>query len=196
MKYSVVSPSPSGRGARGEGLPILRLGQARFLVSEVLTTPGSHPWAGFTTLDDLLLRLEQPPPSVIALELRSPTSFKLEDAHIEVIPHPKHVFGNLAAAWRALTEEDWVEPIEKFAAAYLRLTPRHLERRALHLHNKPQVGMVGCVEYRLTCPEDSAWARAINLLADLAFYTGLGRKTAQGMGMVRRIPVEAHRETT
>ena|GEM_PF-3958302 len=39
--------------------------------------------------------------------------------------------------------------------------------------------------------EDSALARALNLLADLAFYTGVGRKTTQGMGMTRRIEFSA-----
>lgn len=190
--------SASDRASRPEhqGSPILHLGQARFVVSEIRATPGSHPWAGFTTLDDLLCRLDQPPPPVIAFQLDSPTSFKLRDEQVEVIPYPKLVFGNLAAAWRALTDEDWVEAVEKYAEASLRLCPRRLERRALYLHNKPQIGMVGRVEYRLERGEDSAWARAINLLADLAFYTGLGRKTAQGMGMARRIPVESIRQTS
>jgi CRISPR-associated endoribonuclease Cas6 len=39
-------------------------------------------------------------------------------------------------------------------------------------------------------PEDGPLARAINVLADLAFYAGIGRKTTQGMGMARRLELD------
>ncbi|MBI1800750.1 MAG: hypothetical protein HYR71_03875 [Chloroflexi bacterium] len=37
------------RFMQGEVRPTLRLGEAHFAVSAVLTTPGSHAWAGYTT---------------------------------------------------------------------------------------------------------------------------------------------------
>lgn len=171
----------------GKEMPKIRLGDAHFAVTEILTTPGSHPWAGYTTLAILQQRLEEPPPPVLAFEFHSPTSFKLKDEYVETMPYPKLVFGNLAGAWRALSGEDLVEPIEKYAERQLRLVAHRLERRTITLHNRPQLGSVGRVDYPFTQPEDTPLARALNLLADLAFYTGLGRKTAQGMGMVRRV---------
>jgi len=178
IEYFLDSPSPKGTAE-------IRLGDAHFLVSEILTTPGSHPWAGFTTLEALQKRLDEPPPDSISFEFHSPTSFKLGD-HIELIPYPKLLFGNLATAWKNLSGEDMVEAIEKYAQQNLQLTPHRLERRALTLSNQPQLGSLGKVEYRLLHPEDTPLARALNLLADLAFYTGVGRKTTQGMGMTRR----------
>lgn len=178
---------------RGKEMPKIRLGDAHFAVSEILTTPGSHPWAGFTTLEELQKRLDEPPPASITLELHSPTSFSLgtregeKEERYELIPYPRLVFGNLATAWKALSGEDLREAVEKYAEASLRPVLHRLERRVLTLKNHPQLGSVGRVEYQFIQPEDTLLARALNLLADLAFYTGLGRKTAQGMGMVRRV---------
>jgi len=185
IEYFMAHPSPTfGRGARSEGI---RLGDAHFLVSEILTTPGSHPWAGYITLEELQKRLEEPAPMSIAFELFSPTSFKLRDETIETIPYPKLAFGSLATAWKALTGENMVEAVEKYAGKNIRPALHRIERQALTLHNHPQLGSVGRVEYQRLDDEDTPLARGLNLLADLAFYTGLGRKTAQGMGMARRI---------
>ncbi len=186
IDYFLNHPAPSRRRMGGVAARI-RLGDAHFLVSEILTTPGSHPWAGSTTIEELQAYLDQPPPNAFVFDFHSPTSFKLQGSRVELIPHPKHVFGSLAAAWKTLTCEDFVEAIEKFAQTNLRLILHRLERRALTLHNHPQLGCIGRAEYQLYSPEDTPMARALNLLASLAFYTGLGRKTAQGMGMVRRL---------
>lgn len=178
----------------GKKMPKIRLGDAHFAVTEILTTPGSHPWARFTMLEKLQKRLDEPAPASIQLEFHSPTSFSLGkmdgQERYELIPSPRLVFGNLATAWKALTGEDMVAAVEKYTESALRLAPHRLERRSITLYNHPQIGMVGQVEYQLLRPEDTPLARAINLLADLAFYTGLGRKTAQGMGMVRRIETQ------
>lgn len=185
IEYFLNPASPKKRGAGNAGN--IRLGDAHFLVSEILTTPGSHPWAGFTTLDELQRRLDQPPSSSITLEFHSPVSFKLQDERVELLPYPKHVFGNLATAWRALSGENLVEAVEKHAETHWQFVLHRLERKSLTLHNRPQLGSVGRVEYQCLGSADTPLSRAMNLLADLAFYTGVGRKTAQGMGMVRRI---------
>ena len=168
-------------------LPEIRLGDAHFLVSEILTTPGSHPWAGYTTLEDLQKKLDEPAPQRIQFDLFTVTSFKLQDNKIETMPTPKHVFGNLAGAWRQLTGENHVQPIEEYAEKNLQIASQRLKRERTVLHNSPQLGAVGRVEFVRTDGEDSSTARALNLLADLAFYTGIGRKTAQGMGMSSRV---------
>jgi CRISPR-associated endoribonuclease Cas6 len=183
------SPSPSEkrrwRGGHVE-LPQIRLGDAQFGVSEILTTPGSHLWAGYIALEDLQKRLDEPAPESVILDLNSPTSFSLEKNHFELTPYPKLVFGNLATAWKAITGENMVEAVEKYAEKTWRLELHRTERKTLILHNHPQLGIVGRVEFRQVEYQDAPLARALNLLADLAFYTGLGRKTAQGMGMCRR----------
>lgn len=190
IEYFMNFPSSTGRGVRGEGKhPQIRLGDAHFLVSEILTTPGSHPWAGYISIEELQKRLDEPAPAKFVFELHTPTSFRLQDKEIATKPTPKLVFGNLAGAWRALTGENNVEAVEKYADANLVMRNSKLRPDRLVLHNNPQLGSVGRVEFIRADKTDHPTARALNLLADLAFYSGLGRKTAQGMGMVRRLVV-------
>ncbi len=172
----------------GRKLPEIRLGDGHFCVSEILTTLGSHPWAGYTSIEDLQKKLDEPLPGKFKFEFFTVTSFKLQDKNLELTPKPKHVFGNLAGAWRQLTGENCVQAIEEYAEKHLVMGSYQLQTRRTRLHNTLQLGAVGKVEFIRTDQEDHAAARALNLLADLAFYTGLGRKTAQGMGMVSRIP--------
>ncbi len=172
-------------GRDGKPASHIRLGDAHFAVAEILVTPGSHPWAGFTTLEELQQRLDEPPPASFGFELHSPTSFSLGD-RIETMPYPRLVFRNLATAWHVLTGQDLIQAVEHYAEHHMRLVVHRLQSRRAILHNKPQIGVIGRVEYHFDPPQDTPLARALHLLADLAFYTGLGRKTAQGMGMVRR----------
>jgi CRISPR-associated endoribonuclease Cas6 len=63
---------------------------------------------------------------------------------------------------------------------------RRLETRIQEFRHAPQVGFVGQVTYGLMGADD--WARRVlNALADLAFYCGVGMKTAMGMGQCRAL---------
>src|SRR5205085_2910661 len=67
----------------GADRPTLRLSQVQFGIAEVLTTPGSHPWAGYTSARALLdgqretARAETGLDTSLALEFASPTAFSL-----------------------------------------------------------------------------------------------------------------------
>jgi len=186
IDYFMTSPPTSL--LKGEGsLPKIRLGDAHFMVSEILTTPGSHPWAGYVAMQELQKRLDEPAPEKFIFELHTPTSFRLQDKGIATMPTPKLVFGNLAGAWRALTGENNVEVVEKYAEKNLTMGAYKLHTDCLVLHNNLQLGSVGRLEFIRTDKTNHLTARALNLLADLAFYSGLGRKTAQGMGMCSRV---------
>lgn len=181
--------STSGRSGGGSerNFPPIRLGDAHFLVSEILTTPGSHPWAGYVSVEELQKRLEEPAPEKFTFELFTPTSFRTQGKEVATLPAPKLVFGNLAGAWRALTGENHIEAVEKYAEKNLTLGTYKLHTDRLILHNNPQLGSVGRLEFIRTDKTDHFPARVLNLLADLSFYSGLGRKTTHGMGMVRRV---------
>jgi len=166
----------------------IRLGDARFLVKEVLTMPGSHPWAGVLDLDDLRSTLEKPPQTAIAIEFHTPTSFNL-GSHIEALPVPRLVFGSLAVVWANIFGEALVQAVERFVEGHMRMEVHRLMRHGIRLNNRPQIGVTGRVVYRLLAHEDGMMARMVNALADLAFYAGVGRKTTQGMGMARRVEV-------
>lgn len=180
-----------------EGRPALRLGEVAFLIAQVLVTPGSSPWAGYTTWEALM---ETPAASSATLEFLTPTAFHLGQRpwgkRFHLLPEPLLVFRSLLRTWNAfapagLTME--AGPLEAYleeeaivqALAGLRTVmwryPRHL-----------QIGFVGQVTYGFP-GEDEALRQRLFALAEFAFYAGVGYKTTMGMGQVRRVEAAEER---
>ncbi len=192
----LLSPrSLVGRGAGGEG-PNLRLGELEFTISEVLTTPGSHPWAGYTSLGELCRRWQNGPLAEsawqISLELASPTVFSRGSREglgkqMDPFPSPGMLFGSLAAAWN----EHLPLPLDKqairtYAEETVVVGLYRLESRMFRYWGQPQIGATGVITYLLQDRQNQELGRALNLLADFVFYSGVGYKTTMGMGQVRR----------
>jgi len=80
---------------------VIRLGRAQLLIKEILTTPGSHPWSGYTSWAQLAA--EGHPEPEITLDFTSPTAFgfgqKEWGKKVIVLPEPDPVFGSLARSW-------------------------------------------------------------------------------------------------
>jgi CRISPR-associated endoribonuclease Cas6 len=180
------------RFLRGDGRPVIRLGRALLLIKEILATPGSHPWAGYTSWAQLAAGANPDPE--IALEFTSPTAFSFGQQEwgkkAVVLPQPDLVFRSLARSWNTLAPP----PLQMDQDALLAYVTEHvvvkrihgLETQLLRFRHSPQVGFVGRVTYRLMA-EDEAARCQLNALADLAFYTGVGMKTTMGMGQSRRV---------
>ena len=49
------------------------------------------------------------------------------------------------------------------------------------------IGCIGNITYRILTDVEPIIIKQINALADFAIYSGIGRKTPMGMGMVRRL---------
>ncbi|MFN3761934.1 MAG: CRISPR-associated endoribonuclease Cas6 [Anaerolineae bacterium] len=179
--------------------PQLRFGEAVFLIREVLVTPGSHPWAGYTSWEELAARAQ--PVEELTLEFVSPTAFSFGEKpwgrHMVVLPLPELVFGSLARTWNAYAPP----PVQVEAGVLERWSAESvivkqvaaLRTRMLNFSGRPQVGFVGRVTYGLMGKNDIARLQ-LSMLADFAFYGGVGYKRAMGMGQCRRVPApESHR---
>ena len=168
----------------GDARPTLLLGAVTFDISEVITTPGSHPWAGYTTAGALLADAHAE--ESIALEFASPFGFSLGNNHVEIMPRPELLFGGLQKKWSqwcslplpAQLERDWLQ--EHVLVGEWRVRSRMMQYNA-----QSQIGSEGTVMFRVfdATPD---MRRTLNALADFAFFAGIGRKTTQGMGQVRR----------
>jgi CRISPR-associated endoribonuclease Cas6 len=180
---------------RGGG-PTIRMGTIDFAVSEVLTTPGSHAWAGYTPLSGLERtwgerRLDRGAWN-IDLRFASPTVFSRGTRDglgkwMEPFPSPALLFGSLAAAWNQVSPR----PVDKAAVrAYAEETVvvglYHMSSRMVRYWGQPQIGATGRISYLLKDRRDQPMIRTLNCLADFAFYSGVGYKTTMGMGQVRR----------
>jgi CRISPR-associated endoribonuclease Cas6 len=191
-------PSPRRGGAGGE----VRIGNLDFAITEILTTPGSHPWAGYTSLSELYRRW-QSPASVgdesarkIALEFASPIVFSRGSdkegmgKFMEPFPAPAMFFGSVAAMWNehlpaplSLSKQ----AIRQYAEETIVVGLYKMESQMFRYWGSPQIGATGKMTYLLKDKDNHAMIRTLNMLADFAFYSGAGYKTTMGMGQCRRI---------
>jgi len=198
LRFTVLYPPIferfMSRFLRGEGRPVIRLGKALLLIKEILTTPGSHPWAGYSSWAQLAV--EARPEQEITLEFASPTAFgfgqKDWGKQVVVLPEPRLVFGSLARSWNELSppglqvDRNALKAYTEEHVVVKRL--RGLETQMLCFRRSPQVGFVGQVTYGLMADNEPACCQ-FNGLADFAFFAGVGIKTTMGMGQVRRATV-------
>lgn len=169
----------------GEARPTFRVGGVEFGVSEVLTTPGSHPWAGFTTAEALAAGARDE--DTLALEFASPFGFSLGDNRVEIMPRAELLFGQLQKKWDewcglplpARPERDWLRE-------HVLVREWQVCSRMLRHGSRSLVGTEGTAVFQVF-GADSPARRTLNALADFAFYAGAGHKTTQGMGQVRRL---------
>lgn len=91
---------------------------------------------------------------------------------------PELVFNSLLRRWNCVASEDLRFPKlewQGMIAAY------DLKTYALRMESGSEIGAQGWVRYRFPDPEQ---ARIATILAHFAFFAGVGRKTAMGMGQV------------
>lgn len=170
--------------------PALRLGRTSLLVTEVFGTAGSHPWAGYGSFAELVAAAR--PARRVGLHFATPTVTtrgtlgKGNKQRLNLFPLPDAVFGSLVRRWNDLAPPELAldrEGVRAMCDEVLAVRYR-LETMATRLRANVQVGFVGSCVYEL--PSDSEVQRTLALLADAAFYLGVGSKTTQGMGVCRR----------
>ncbi len=173
------------RFVHGGARPTVRLGAMEFGVSAVLTSPESHPWAGYTATEELVANASVA--NTIAFEFASPFSFSLGDNRAEMLPRPELIFIGLHRKWQEWSQRPSVMQLSaEWLREYVLVSQWELRSQMLRYGKQLQVGGVGHVMFRLF-DADEELLHTLNVLADFAFYAGIGRKTTQGMGQARRI---------
>lgn len=168
--------NPLLSGMEQWGTKPLFLGQYPFVIRSVDSVPGTHPWVGAAEYG--LLAKSPRISGDITLNFISPTSFK-QRQDIQPFPLPELVFGNLWRRWNTFTPVELQFPVidwHGLTSAY------ELKTHALKMESGREIGAKGWVRYRFLDPEQSKIA---TVLAHFAFFSGVGRKTAMGMGQVR-----------
>ncbi len=195
LRFTVLYPPIferfMARFLHGKGRPVIRLGRALLLVKEILTTPGSHPWSGYTSWAQLAA--EASPEPEITLAFTSPTGFgfgqKEWGKKVIVLPEPVPVFGSLTRSWNNMAPPPLQidrKALRAYVEEHVVVKRLHgLETKLLRFRSAPQVGFVGQVTYGLMAENEAARCQ-LNGLAGLAFYTGVGMKTTMGMGQCRK----------
>nr|BAL52692.1 CRISPR-associated protein Cas6 [uncultured prokaryote] len=172
----------------------IRIGEAVFSLVEVFTTGEQHPDAGQTTYEALLARWEkQEPPQAVTLQFLTPTTFRIGRFE-QPFPLPHLVFGSLLSSWNAFAPyplEDLREALNECVV----LSNFFGKTQRVELGSYRTVGFVGKYTYRVVHPAPEI-CRLVGLLADFAFYAGVGWQTTHGLGQVRpRWPVLSDRSS-
>lgn len=156
----------------------ITLGQFPFTIRRINMLPGTDPWVG--SADYGLLARSPVTQNDLTLRFASPTSFKLKEGQgIQPFPLPESVFGSLQRRWNAFAPEGLRFPAMNWSGL---VSDYDLKTQKFRMENSVERGAIGWVRYRFPDPEQ---ARIATILAHFAFFAGVGRKTAMGMGQTR-----------
>lgn len=168
---------PLLRGLEKSGDVPFYLAKFPFMLRSINMLPGTDPWVRSS---DYMLLTETPTTlATLTLKFLTPTSFKVNSGQeIQPFPLPESVFGSLYRRWNEFAPEELRFPKIQWHGL---VTDYDLKTQKLGVKNLAQVGAVGWVRYRFPDPEQ---ARIARILAHFALFSGVGRKTAMGMGQV------------
>ncbi len=189
---------------RGIQQPFMRLGKQAFALEEITTTDASG-WTGFTSYDALLEQAKTAQGSnALGIEFAALTAFswtnKTYGNYYANVPLPAYIFPMLAKRWHAVAPSALSSSVQpERIEHYVQNDGMILHEYNLHSHivtfpRHPQRGFVGTCRYTLRRAEEDRpdegntplpVQQQILLLARFAFYSGIGYKTAMGMGQVR-----------
>lgn len=201
MPFSIANPNACKS-------PFLQLGKQLFLLEEVLLMPdNSSGWTGFTSLADLVAQARQASfrhNATLTLEFASLTTFNRGNrktgygSHPVLLPLPEYVFQNLLKRWEDIAPPELIDVIQKEPLErYLKedgviIVDYDLKPHRVHFTTHVQPGFIGHCTYQIRGGNEKATPEAmltlqqqISLLTLLAFYTGVGYKTAMGLGQIR-----------
>ncbi len=163
-------------GIEHTGNETFTLGKFTFIIKGIYSLPGTHPWV--RSADYQLLAKLPNNSDNFTLEFLSPMSFK-QGQYIQPFPLPELVFSSLQRRWDIFAPEELkfdVIPWQGLVSAY------NLQTHALKMEGGAEIGTKGWIKYRFPDPQQ---AKIATILAHFAFFAGVGRKTAMGMGQTK-----------
>lgn len=191
--------------------PFIRLGKQLLLLEEVVAdNDDAMGWTGFTSFARLVENVKgQRLGSVEPLKLEFATVTAFNRGGIKNgeygnftarLPLPYYIFPYLAKRWQELAPPELAnvvqqERIEQYILKDgITIADYELKAHTVKFTTHWQPGFVGTCKYHLRGPDEETTDEAsltlrqqFLLLAQLAFYCGVGHKTAMGMGQTRRM---------
>ena len=158
------------------------LGSADLSITSILGTPQSgQPWANFATYAQLY---EQASESDRQLDFAfcTPTAFR-QMQFDSALPTRDLVFNSLLRRWNQHSGLTFSEGLVEC------IFPSFFDIRTEIVSDSRSkfIGCVGAINFRILGDVNPLVIKQINTLADFALYSGIGRKTPMGMGMIRRV---------
>ncbi|OAT80410.1 CRISPR-associated endoribonuclease Cas6 [Desulfotomaculum copahuensis] len=164
----------------------IELAGARLQVAGVTVDPQAHPWASSSDYREIYNTWisRDDVPYQFSLEFHSPTAFKNRGINYP-LPDPQHVFMHLLQKWNLYSPINLGDNLLAYIEDNVFLRSFKLQTKIIHFDRYKQVGFTGVCSFGIRRREEEIMARVIHMLADFAFYAGVGYKTTMGMGQVR-----------
>lgn len=158
------------------------LGPADLLITSVLGTPQStQPWANFSSYAQLYEQASDENRQ-ITFTFATPTTFR-QGKYDSALPTRECVFNSLLSRWNRYSGIPFPDSlIECLFSNFF-----DLQTELVTHPDGKWAGCVGTISFRVLGDVSPDTIQQINTLADFALYSGVGRKTPMGMGMVRRL---------
>jgi len=158
------------------------LGSADLQITSILGTPQStQPWVNFASYAQLYTQASEEQRQ-IDLAFCTPTAFR-QTQFDTALPTRDLVFNSLLRRWNQYSNIEFAEILtESIFPSFFDI---HTE--IITDSRSKFIGCVGVLSFRILGEVDSVSIKRINTLADFALYSGVGRKTPMGMGMLRRL---------
>ena len=174
-------------------MPPIRLGEATFQVRQMVSHgTEEHSWSKSEAYAELIESAKTD--TQMSFRFYSPTAFRRltprgQQTRSETYVDILRCYQSWINKWNAFApiKLDKTEILD-FVREYGQVTRVRTESRALNFGKHTEVGWVGTCAW-IFYPEDlldDDLLRAVNCLADFAFYCGTGYKTTMGMGQTRR----------
>lgn len=165
----------------------ISINRRNYDVSAVDIAAQQHPWARQATYHQLKDRYldGSDDGNQVRLRFHSPTTFRSQGVNVP-LPRPDLVFGSLADRWAAFSPILLDDAIRIVSDGQVVVSRYHLKTSPLHIVKGPPCGFGG-VCYFEVLSKNWYWQQVCHLLAEFAFYSGVGYKTAQGMGQAQRL---------
>ncbi len=167
---------------------MIQLAQGRFEVRGTTLDEAVSPWAGCNTLDGLAQAQQRSPeiPDQVTLLFASPTVFRSRGNYLP-FPLPRLVFEGLIRRWNGLAATPLPAQMLAYVEENLAISRYSLQTERVDAGKRGAApGCVGSCTYALRV-RDRYWMEKVHLLANFAFYAGVGRQTTMGFGQVRAL---------
>ncbi|WP_255362991.1 MULTISPECIES: CRISPR-associated endoribonuclease Cas6 [unclassified Thermosipho (in: thermotogales)] len=158
----------------------LDIDNIKFLVTKLYFHEKQSKWTGITTEEELF-KIDNVK-NEIKLRFYTPTLLKVENDCL-YYPKPEKVFGDLLKKFNRVSSKKIKEEIIKDFNE-IKISNMKIYKKKVYMSNYYLKGFVGDVVFSVD-RNNNTLAKIVNLLSKFAFFSGVGYKTAMGLGQVK-----------